>query len=43
MNNPYEPMITDEVSGIEVRNNDYYIWQNAYLAGMKDSERGNDR
>ena len=34
--NPYPKVIADEVSGIEVSNNDYYIWEEGFKAGVKE-------
>ena len=36
MLNPHKAKITDEASGIEVRNQRYEDWQNGYLNGSID-------
>ncbi len=36
MNNPYPEYIFDEVAGIQVKNNDYTIWQEGYEAAKKE-------
>ena len=37
--NPHPKTIIDESSGIEVSNNDYYIWEEGYKAGQESAEK----
>jgi hypothetical protein len=34
--NPFPLTVVDESSGIEVLNNDHFIWQSGYNAGIDD-------
>lgn len=34
--NPYPETIIDEASGIEVTNNEHYIWEDGFKAGIKE-------
>lgn len=37
MRNPHKKVLMDEVSGIEVKNDAYYIWEEGYKAGIREA------